>query len=91
MGFFLPVNAQISNEQFSIEISQSVNTGVFALKLISQVFDALSFESLYDNFKIEVFKNNYDYYLIYFLINSQDFAIQLRKVPYIRLWQILTT
>ena len=32
---------------------------------------------------------NYLLKLIYFLINSWNFAIQLRKVPYIRLWQIL--
>ncbi len=32
---------------------------------------------------------NYSLKLICFLINSQDFEIQLCKVPYIRLWQIL--
>ena len=48
MGFFLPVNAQISNEQFSTEIKlRSLNTGFFALKLSAKAFVALSFDYLF--------------------------------------------
>ena len=53
MGFFLPVNAQISNEQFSTEIKlRSLNTRFFALKLSAKAFVALhlTIHSLYDNF-----------------------------------------
>ena len=74
---------------------QSVNTGVFALKLIAEVFFALSFDYLVPVWKflkrkyLRIIMINYLLKLGYFLINSRDFVMQLRKVPYIRLWQIL--
>jgi hypothetical protein len=75
MGFFLPVNAQISKEQFSIEIYlQSVNTGIFALKLRAKVFVTLSFDYLIP-FKMELSKNHNK---IYIFISNNYFRMMLK-------------